>query len=75
MLEPLGECSDGLTIIDVGDGALGLREVPDEATQGLPGGLMKLLQIVLGAQLLASGHVVLSEDLLEVIPRSDGIVS
>ena len=47
---------------------------PDEATQGLPGGLMKLFQVILGAWLLIGGHVVLSEDLLDVIPRSDGVL-
>ena len=75
VLEPLGECGDSIAITDVGDGVPGLREAPDETTQGLPEGLMKLLQIVLGAWLLTSGHVVLGEDLLEEIPRSDGVIS
>ena len=35
---------------------------------------MKLLQVVLGAGLLACSHVVLGEDLFEVIPRSDGVL-
>ena len=42
--------------------------------QGLLGGLMKLLQVVLGARLLARGHVIVGEDFLKVIPRSDGIL-
>ena len=70
----LGECSNGLATADVGDGVPRLREAPDETTQGLPEGLMKLLQIVLGAWLLTSGHVVLGEDLLEVILRSNGVL-
>ena len=34
---------------------------------------MKLFQVILGAELLACSHVVVGEDFLEVIPRSDGI--
>ena len=43
--------------------------------QGLPGGLIKLLQVILGAGLLACSHVIVGEDFLKVIPRSDGILS
>jgi hypothetical protein len=74
MLEPLGECGNSLTIADVGDGVPSLREAPDETARGLPGGLMKLFEVVLGAWLLTGGHIVLSEDLLEVIPRSGGVI-
>jgi len=35
---------------------------------------MKLFQVILGAWLLTGGHVVLGEDLLEVVPRSDGVL-
>ena len=35
---------------------------------------MKLLQVILGARLLARGHVIVGEDFLEVIPRSDGVL-
>ena len=35
---------------------------------------MKLLQVILGAGLLARSHVIVGEDFLEVIPRSDGIL-
>ena len=35
---------------------------------------MKLLQVVLGAGLLACGHVIVGEDFLEVVPRSDGVI-
>jgi hypothetical protein len=49
VLEPLGECSDSLTITNVRDGIPSLREAPDEIVQGLPEGQMKLLQIILGA--------------------------
>ena len=35
---------------------------------------MKLLQVILGAGLLARGHVIVIEDFLEVIPRSDGVL-
>ena len=42
--------------------------------QGLLGGLMKLLQVILGAGLLARSHVVVGEDFLEVVPRSDGVL-
>ena len=42
--------------------------------QGLPGGLMKLLQVILGVGLLVRSHVIIGEDFLEVIPRSDGIL-
>jgi hypothetical protein len=41
--------------------------------QRFPGGLMKLLQVILSARLLTGGHVVLDENLLEVIPSFDGI--
>ena len=34
---------------------------------------MKLFQVILGAGLLACSHVVVGEDFLEVIPRSDGV--
>ena len=73
--ERLSEHDNGLTVADVGVGIRCLREAPDEAAQGIPRGLMKLFQVILGAWLLVGGHVVLSEDLLEVIPRSNGIVS
>ena len=43
MLEPFGESGDGLDVSDVGNGVSCLREAPDEFTQGLLGGLMKLL--------------------------------
>jgi hypothetical protein len=36
---------------------------------------MKLFQVILGAWLLTGGHVVLGEDLLEVVPRLDGVLS
>jgi hypothetical protein len=42
--------------------------------QGLLEGLMRLFQVILGAWLLAGGHVALSEDLLEVIPRSEEVL-
>ena len=35
---------------------------------------MKLFQVILGAGLLACSHVVVGEDFLEVIPRSDGVL-
>ena len=35
---------------------------------------MKLLQVILGARLLAHSHVIVGEDFLEVIPRSDGVL-
>jgi hypothetical protein len=35
---------------------------------------VKLLQVILGARLLAFSHVVLGEDLFEVILRSDGVL-
>ena len=35
---------------------------------------MKLLQVILGAGLLTRSHVIVGEDFLEVIPRSDGIL-
>ena len=47
--EPFGERGDGLAVADVGDGVPRLREEPDEATQGLLRGLMKLFQVILGA--------------------------
>ena len=47
--EPLGESGDGLGIRDVGNRISCLREAPDEVTQGLSGGLMKLLQVILCA--------------------------
>ena len=72
--EPLGECVNGLAVANVGDGVPRFQEAPDEATQGLPEGLMKLFQVILGAWLLVGGHVVLDEDLLEVIPRLDGVL-
>ena len=56
--EPFGEGRDGLTVADVGDGVPCPREAPNEAAQGLPSGLMKLLLVILGAWLLTSGHVV-----------------
>ena len=34
---------------------------------------MKLLYIILGAGLLTCRHVIVGEDFLEVIPRSDGV--
>ena len=74
MLEPFGESGDGLSVSDVGKEISCLREVPDEVAQGVPGGLMKLLQVILGARLLARSHVVVGEDFLEVVPRSDGVL-
>ena len=35
---------------------------------------MKLFHVILGAELLACSHVVVGEDFLEVIPRSDGVL-
>jgi len=35
---------------------------------------MKLFQVIIGAGLLACCHVVVSEDFLEVVLRSDGIL-
>ena len=75
MPKPFGESGDGLSVSDVGNEISCLREAPDEVTQGLPGGLMKLLQVILGIGLLARSHIIVSEDFLEVIPRSDGILS
>ena len=72
--EHFGEGSYGLAVADVGDGVPCLRDAPDEATQGLLEGLMKFFQVILDAWLLIGGHVVLGEDLLEVIPRSDGVL-
>jgi hypothetical protein len=43
MLEPFGESGDGLGASDVGNGISHLREAPNEVTQGLPKGFMKLL--------------------------------
>ena len=34
---------------------------------------MKLLQVILGARLLACGCVIVGEDFLKVVPRSDGV--
>ena len=35
---------------------------------------MKLFQVILGVRLLACSHVVVGEDFLEVIPRTDGVL-
>ena len=35
---------------------------------------MKLFQVMLGTELLACSHVVVGEDFLEVVPRSDGVL-
>ena len=35
---------------------------------------MKLFQVILGDGLLACSHVVVGEDFLEVVPRSDGVL-
>ena len=35
---------------------------------------MKLLQVILGVRLLAHSHVIVGEDFLEVVPRSDGVL-
>ena len=35
---------------------------------------MKLLQVTLGARLLAHGHVIVGEYFLEVVPRLDGVL-
>ena len=74
MLEPFGESGDGLGVSDVGNKFSCLQEAPDEVMQGLPSGLMKLLWVILGAGMLAHSHVVVGEDFLEVIPRSDGVL-
>ena len=74
MPEPFGESGDGLSVSDDGNKISCLQEAPDEVTQGLLGGLMKLLQVMLGARLLAHSHIIVSEDFLKVIPRSDGIL-
>ena len=74
MSKPFGESCNGHGFSDVGDGISCLRETPDEVMRGLPGGLMKLLQVILGAGLLAHSHVIVGEDFLEVIPRLDGIL-
>ena len=74
MSEPFGEGGDGLGFGDVGNGVSCLQEVPNELMQGLLGGLMKLLHVVLGARLLARGDVIVGEDFLEVVPRSDGVL-
>ena len=74
MPDPFGESGDGLSISDVGNRISCLREASDEVTQGLPEGLMNLLQVILGAGLLTLGHVIVGEDFLEVIPRLDGVL-
>ena len=74
MPEPLGESGDGLDVSDVGNGISCLQEMPDEVMQGILGGLMKLLQVILGIGLLARSHIIVGEDFLEVIPRSDKIL-
>ena len=35
---------------------------------------MKLFQVILGVGLFSCSHVVVGEDFLEVIPRSDGVL-
>ena len=35
---------------------------------------MKLLLVILGAGLLAHSHVIVDEDFLEVVPRSNGVL-
>ena len=72
--KPFGEGGGGLGIDDVGDRVSCLREAPDEVTQRFPRGLMKLFQVILGARLLACSHVVVGEDFLEVVPRSNGVL-
>jgi len=67
--KPFGESDNGLGINNVGNRVSCLQEAPDEVTQGLLGGLMKLLQVILGARLLARSHVIVGEDFLKVFPR------
>ena len=74
MSKPFGEGGDGLGISDVGNKVSCLREAPDKVVQGLLGELMKLLQVILGARLLAHGHVIVGEYFLEVVPRSNGVL-
>ena len=74
MPEPLSESNDGLGVSDVGNGISCLQEGPDEVMQGLSEGLMEFLHVILGVGLLARSHVIVSEDFLEVIRRSDGIL-
>ena len=74
MSKPFGEGGNGLDVGDVGDGVSCLREAPDEVTQRFPRGPMKLFHVIPGARLLACSHVVVGEDFLEVVPRSDGVL-
>ena len=67
--KPFGESDNGLGINNVGNRVSCLQEAPDEVTQGLLRGLMKLLQVILGARLLARSHVIVGEDFLKVVPR------
>ena len=74
MSEPFGEGDNGLGVGDVGNTVSFLREMPDEVTQGLLEVLMKLLPVILGARLLARGHVTVGEDFLKVVPRLAGVL-
>jgi hypothetical protein len=69
VLEPLSESSDGFSIGNVWDGISCFRETPDKIAQRFPKGLVKFFQVILGAGLLVRGHVVVGENLFEVIPR------
>ena len=73
VMESSNEGGDDFCFRDVRNRIPHLEKMSDEATEKLRQFLIDAIQIVLGARLSTCSHVVVGEDLLQLLPRSDGI--
>ena len=72
-MESSDECGDDLSFHDVRNRVPHLKKAFDVATEELRWFLVDAVQIMLGARPSTRSHIVVSEDLLQLFPGSDGV--
>ena len=73
VMESSDKGGDDFCFHDVGNRIPHLRKSSDVTTEELERFLIDAIQIMLGARPSTHSHVIVSEDLLQLFPRFDGI--
>ena len=73
MMKSSDKGGDDLSFHDVGNRIPHLKKASDVATEELGWLLIDAVRIMLGARPSTRSHIIVSEDLLQLLPRSDGI--